>query len=205
MRIAPLTSLYTMRSSSQYLLFVTALTLYGCGWFSHQEPTRANDAPPLVMAERVAPRPLPQVEIEKDAEPVRQIKPWSPRFIATGLACGIMIEFTGVKKDKPLHARYAGLELRRFSADPGSMADNIKQPASITSIASSDPLHRDPLLLSTTINDAKQAFFKVPPGKYLLRQTKEWADQTYIRDVEVREGNYSVISIPVRVPANNQP
>ncbi len=194
-----------MRSSSLYLLAITAFCISGCAWFSSKEPVKTADAVPLVMAEKVAPRPLPQVEIEKNAEPVPQVKSWTPRFIATGLACGIMIEFTGVKKDKPLHARYAGLELRRFPADPGSMADNIKQPASITSIASSDPLHRDPLLLSTTINDAKQAFFKVPPGKYLLRQTKEWADQTYIRDVEVREGNYSVISIPVRVPANNQP
>ena len=90
-----------------------------------------------------------------------------------------MVEFTGLKQDAKLNARYAGVELRRAVPD--------------TSLAAT-------FTLTTTINDLRQAFFKVPPGVYFLRQTRAWAEQSYIREVEVREGNYSVITIGVLNP-----
>lgn len=136
--------------------------------------------------------PQPETEIEETTEfqgvedslPTPQLlanaRTWSPQFIATGFASGIMIEFTGLKKNAELRARYAGIELQPISQD----STGLQLPPSIT--------------LTTTINDLRQAFFKVRPGKYLLRQTREWAEQSYVRDIEVKEGSYSIVSIGVK-------
>ena len=97
-----------------------------------------------------------------------------------------MVEFTGLKKNAELHARYAGIALER--ADPDSLAQVFP------------PI----LTLTTTINDLRQAFFKVPPGKYLFHQTKAWANKSLLRDVEVKEGSYSVIRIEVFNPRPQQ-
>ena len=124
-------------------------------------------------------------EVESPSPTVDQLagaKTWSPKFIATGSASGIMVEFTGLKKDAELRARYAGIELHPAFQDSGGM----HLPASIR--------------LSTTINDLRQAFFKVRPGKYLVRQTKDWAEQSYVKDIEVKEGSYSIVSFGVLNP-----
>jgi hypothetical protein len=112
-------------------------------------------------------------------EALKNARTWTPQFIPTGFASGIMVEFTGLKQNAKLNARFAGIELQRSVQD-------TSLPATLT--------------LTTTINDLRQAFFKVRPGVYLLRQTKAWAEQSYIRAVEVREGNYSVITIGVLNP-----
>ena len=124
-------------------------------------------------------------EVESPSPRVDQLanaREWSPKFIATGSASGIMVEFTGLKKDAELRARYAGIELRPVVQDSGV----THLPASIT--------------LSTTINGLRQAFFKVRPGKYLVRQSKDCAEKSYIRDIVVKEGSYSIVSFGVLNP-----
>lgn len=191
--------------SAKYLLSIGTLCFCGCGLFSHQELT-TPPAPPLsVSSENLRQTPAAELRIERDADSIGPIRSWIPHFIPTGLACGIMIEFKGVKKDKPLHARYAGIELRRYPPAVTSVVSATEQIGPTISSSRIDMPRYGPFVIGTTINDQKQAFFKVPPGKYLLRQTKEWADQTFIDNVVVREGNYSVVSIPVRIPANTQP
>jgi hypothetical protein len=121
-----------------------------------------------------------------------------------------MVEFTGVKKDKPLHARYAGIELRRYpaAADPAASASTqltLNEQGNDFVPAPFDVDRAEPIVLTTNINDVKQAFFKVPPGAYVFRQTREWADQSYIGGVIVRDGSYSVIIVPVKIPGAGQP
>ena len=128
-------------------------------------------------AARDAPQGEPEVAVQDSAQPTEPSqapslppsqqagRAWTPRFIPTGSASGIMIEFTGLKKNAELHARYAGIELQHIARDSSTQV----LPSTLT--------------FTTTINDLRQAFFKVSPGKYLLRQTKAWADQSTIRDV----------------------
>jgi hypothetical protein len=111
-----------------------------------------------------------------------QDRPWQSRFIPTGFACGLMVEFTGLKKDAQLNARYCSVEL---------------VPASHTDTSG---VQLKPLTLTTQINDLNQAFFKVPPGEYTFRQLKEWADQSRVMALHIREGNYSVITLDVYQP-----
>ncbi len=111
-------------------------------------------------------------------------------FIPTGSACGIMVEFTGLKKNKPLNARFCALELQHYPA--GTAA-----PDSLFLVGGAFPEGGKVLSLTSAINDLRQAFFKVQPGTYLVRQTRDWADRSFIRNVEVRDGSYSVIFIDV--------
>ncbi len=109
--------------------------------------------------------------------------PWTPRFVQTGLASGVMLEFTGIKKGKTLNAKSANIELRRYlhdtlSGHPGSLAAQLSSP----------------MKAQAALNNLHQAFFKVQPGTYFLRVTNPWADRKMIRDVVVRDGEYSVLS-----------
>lgn len=98
-----------------------------------------------------------------------------------------MVEFTGLKKDAALRARYSSIELKRIQVPSAENSKNIlrDQTGVIT--------------LNTTINNLRQAFYKVPPGKYIVRHTKDWGEKTFVQDVEIREGNYSVIRINVNI------
>jgi len=127
-----------------------------------------------------------------DPSPLEFANAWSPHFVRTGLSTGIMVQFTGLKKHAKLGARYSGIELWRYPED--SVATYL-QTQSTAEMPGEN--RRDSLTLTSTINYLRQAFFKVSPGIYLFRQTKNWADQSYIRGVEVREGNYSVVTVAV--------
>jgi hypothetical protein len=105
---------------------------------------------------------------------------WSPRYVQTGLASGIMVEFTGLKKGKTLQAKFANIELRRYLAD--SASQGALPPVS------------GPMRAQTTINNLHQAFFKVQPGRYFLRLTNPWADRRMVRGLEVKEGQYAVVA-----------
>ncbi len=111
-----------------------------------------------------------------------------------------MVEFTGLKKTAQLNARYAFIELRRL---PAEIAPAPKTASPVGYLENRPPVEApraadaEPMLFRTTINDLRQAFFNVPPGKYFFRQTKDWADRSVIRNLEVREGHYSVIRIDV--------
>lgn len=188
--------------------FACFLVIAGCASSSRQAAVSSRDTSNAISKEPV--EPMIGDTVGDSTSRSLQMKAWQQKFIPTGLASGIMIEFTGVKKDKPLHARYAGIELRRYPSSPLNETPSGKQLASIHQEARStaepfDVLRLEPFSLSATINDVKQAFFKVPPGKYILRQTKEWADQGFFGDVIVREGNYSVVIIPVHIPGSSQP
>jgi hypothetical protein len=108
---------------------------------------------------------------------------WTPRFVATGLASGVMLEFTGMKKGKTLNAKTANIELRRYLHD--------------TLSAGAGPLTAQlsgPMKAQAAVNNLHQAFFKVQPGTYFLRVTNPWADRRVTRDVVVHDGEYSVLS-----------
>ena len=97
-----------------------------------------------------------------------------------------MVEFTGMKNNKPPNARNSSIELQKYPID----STGARPSSVITS--------------TSIINDIGQAFFKVTPGVYLVRHTKNWADKSYIRDVEVREGSYSIIQIQVINPRSSK-
>lgn len=148
--------------------------------FAGCAPSHQETAPDAWQHPSERSSPGPVAPPPPSVEELSSARSWTPRFIATGFASGIMVEFTGLKANAPLHANYAGIELRKTPADSASPATQS---------------------LTATINDLRQAFFKVKPGVYALRQTRQWADQSYIQNVEVREGNYSVVTIGVLVPA----
>lgn len=105
------------------------------------------------------------------------ITDWVPRFVSTGVSSGIMIEYTGFKTDKPVNARFAFLEIADLDKDSGFVE------------------------LRTRINDLRQAFFTVDPGQYIVRHVTPWAEQKFFRDVTVKEGEYSIISVTVLIPS----
>lgn len=86
-----------------------------------------------------------------------------------------MVEFTGMKKGKPLNARFACIEVGQAGLP-------------------------DVKTYTTTINPLRQAFFEITPGVYTVHQTRAWADQSSIRDLRVKEGHYSVLHIAVINP-----
>jgi len=185
------------------LLIIFPLILAGC---SSSNDVTGNDPDMSPAAADDSSEIAQDVVAEDSAARIPPMKSWIPKYIQTGLASGIMVEFTGVKKDKPLHARYAAIELFRYPA-PGDASDRSANQLTLNEEGNDfvpvpfDVDQAASIALTTTINDVKQAFFKVPPGAYVFRQTREWAEQSYISSVIVRDGSYSVIMIPVKIPA----
>ncbi|MBI1806594.1 MAG: hypothetical protein HYR76_06030 [Ignavibacteria bacterium] len=175
------------------------IAIIGCS-HSSKETTKADSVSPsrFLQEEPSVSNDVPSAE----RSPIDHAKLWNPRFIQTGATSGIMIEFTGVKKNKPLRARFSTIELWRYPLNTLRMQEY--SASGFTAKNNRSNLHSKDtsgvITLSTTINDLRQAFFKVAPGKYLLHQTKEWADQSYIKDVNVLEGNYSILQIDVFTP-----
>ena len=101
---------------------------------------------------------------------------WIPRYVSTGVSSGIMVEFTGFKTDKPVNAKYSFIEIAEADSD--------------TTFSE----------MRTQINDLRQAFFTVPPGRYIVRHVTTWADQRFFRDVVVTDGSYSIVSVTVLIP-----
>ena len=170
---------------NRYLRLARVTLLVACAGCSKSTlETAKNDPPaPMLTIDRELPKPSP---VRIDSAALSRMKPWRPHFIPTGSACGIMVEFTGLKKNKQLNARFCTLELQRWGADT-SVADSLSSPLTGSKIVS----------LTSPINDLRQAFFKVSPGIYLVRQTREWADRSYFRNVEVQDGSYSIMFIDV--------
>ena len=108
------------------------------------------------------------------------ILPWIPRYISTGISSGIMVEFTGFRTDKPMNARYSFLEYGQMEND-----------TTYTQIRSS-------------INDLRQAFFTLPPGRYIVRHTTTWAEQHFTRDVVVKDGQYCILPVTVLIPTSTK-
>jgi len=190
------------------LLIIFPLILAGCSSSSNDLAGKDSEIVPTAVDDSSE---NPQDEITEDVVTrIPPMKSWTPKYIQTGLASGIMVEFTGVKKDKPLHARYAGIELFRYPA-AGEAGDRAANQLTLNAEGNDfvpapfDVERTEPIVLTTTINDVKQASFKVPPGAYVFRQTREWAEQSYISGVIVRDGNYSVVMIPVKIPGAGQP
>src|SRR5262249_53539587 len=158
-------------------IFIILIFISGCS-SSHQEATNRS---PAQLQEPVAQeQPAPESEpLAPAPDLLSEARRWTPQFIPTGFASGIMLEFTGLKSSAKLNARYSGIELARMKPD-----------------SSLPPV----LKLTSTINDLRQAFFRVRPGLYLVRQTRAWAEQTVVKEVEVRDGNYSVVMFDVINP-----
>jgi hypothetical protein len=201
-----------MRYVGAQVLLIFPLILAGCTSSSNDLAVKNAELSPVTSEDTSA--NAPEANSPEPATHVSPMKSWTPKYIQTGLASGIMVEFTGVKKDKPLHARYAGIELRRYPAasDPADHApDRASNQLTLNAQGNDfvpapfDVDRAEPIVLTTSINDVKQAFFKVPPGAYVFRQAREWADQSYIGGVIVRDGSYSVIMIPVKIPGAGQP
>lgn len=160
-------------------IFIILTFSAGCSSSREEVVNKPPPPPQEIITQDATAEQEAETTLPPSAEPLLEARRWSPLFIKTGFASGIMVEFTGLKENAKLNARYAGIELQRVTPDT---------------------LFPSTFNLTSTINDLRQAFFKVRPGWYLLRQTRLWAEQTYIRDVEVREGNYSVVRIEVFNP-----
>jgi hypothetical protein len=104
------------------------------------------------------------------------ITSWTPRFISTGISTGIMVEFTGFRTDKPVNAKYSYLEFGETDNDSTFLQTRSQ------------------------INDLRQAFFSLPPGRYIIRHITPWAEQRFIGNVMVRDEEYSIITVNVLVP-----
>jgi hypothetical protein len=179
------------------LVVFTVALLAGCS-SSHQAPVMEAPVASAAVTPMQAPVDTPVVAVE-DPVPAITEKTWKPKFIPTGFASGIMVEFTGLKNNATLHAHFASLELNPQSAgvNPGTNASvNSDTPP---------PIQEASFRLTATINDLRQAFFKVTPGLYHIRQTKDWAEDTLVKNVEVREGSYSVVQLAVKNPKSVKP
>ncbi len=134
--------------------------------------------PPLTRIEPGLPipfHPLPKFAGQFALTPDTIVK-WVPRYIPSGFATGIMIEFKGVKEGKTLNAQFSILQCARLDLDTTFQR------------------------LYSKINDLRQAFFSLPAGTYMIRHSTPWADQSIICDVTVLNGKYSVIELSVARP-----
>ncbi len=102
-----------------------------------------------------------------------------------------MVEFGGMKKGKSVNARYAILDVWRYPVVSGVSPEHRSSDLRSDSTASAF------VRLFATINDLRQAFFKTSAGRYVIRHVTSWADERYIRDVIVREGSYSIVTVNV--------
>jgi hypothetical protein len=173
-----------------YCALAFAVALAGCSGSAPEERTAptAASAPPVVLTDTLSDLSAALPGQTQDDEILDQAllesaSPWTPRYVPTGLASGVMLEFTGVKKGKTLNAKVANIELRRY------LHDTVAAPAGGPLPALSGPMRTQ-----APINNLHQAFFKVQPGTYFLRVTNPWADRKVMRGVVVREGEYSVLS-----------
>jgi hypothetical protein len=150
----------------------------GCTTATRESTQSASPADEYLSERGSSPNASLQLEPARAAveEGERVAVPWKPKFIPTGLSSGVMIEFTGMKKDRPVNARFASIELQQAGSSAGGK------------------------VYTSTINSLRQAFFKVPPGTYTLRQIKAWADPVVVRDLVVQEGQYSLLYIAVLNP-----
>jgi hypothetical protein len=167
---------------------IFALALFaGCSSSTRDEQRTPPPAPAPARLDTLSDLSAAVPDQPDDDTPEQELlesaQPWSPRFVQTGLASGIMVEFTGIKKGKTLQAKFANIELHRY------LADTTAPPP-----AGTMPQVSGLMRTQATINNLHQAFFKVQPGKYFFRLTNPWADRRMIRDLEVREGAYSVLS-----------
>ncbi len=128
------------------------------------------------------PPELPRFTPHAIVPPEEIVRPWHPRYVTTGISTGIMVDYNGMKKGRLVQARYAILDTWKcgYASPPRAELD---------ASAFTRTLKR--------INDVGQAFFAVPPGRYIVRHAADWGDQTYLRDVIVREGSYSIITVTV--------
>jgi hypothetical protein len=166
-----------------YIAVIVAVVFAGCIGTKQSgavdTKTSYASPPPASPNDQETTAPAPPSAAKKERD-------WTPKFIPTGFASGIMVEFTGMKKDATLHARYASIELHPVAGDRNPDAAR--------------PLLDLPYILTSTINDLRQSFFKVAPGKYRIRQVKDWAEQSIVANVEVQEGSYSVVQFEVINP-----
>ncbi len=140
------------------------------------------------------PHTLPPVARHPIAASFDTMRAWTPRYITTGISTGIMVEFSGMKKGKQLNARYAILDVWRCPNGPAT--GGVVHPAAAPGDSGESAFVR----LFATINDLRQAFFQTSAGRYMIRHTTPWADQRYIRDVIVRPGSYSIVTVGVLAP-----
>src|SRR5580765_4336443 len=94
------------------IFLLIPLILAGCSSSANDVASQDQGIAPSAYEDSSA--NAPEESAPDTATRIPPMKSWIPKYIQTGLASGIMVEFTGVKKDKPLHARYAGIELRRY-------------------------------------------------------------------------------------------
>ncbi len=152
-------------------IILLALGFFNCS--SVQIPPLLYPASP---PETLISPPPPEYHWWKKSSHPDTIAHWIPRYVSTGISSGIMVEYTGFKSDKPVNARYAFLELA--------------QPDNDSTFGE----------MRTRINDLRQAFFTLPPGTYIVRHTTPWAEQKFIGNVTVKDGEYSIISVTVLIP-----
>jgi len=163
-----------MRTVRYFLLRVVCIAaLAGC----HQAAEIQHTEQP---SSQVVEMPSTDSSIESVTRPpIDSAHDWYPRYIPTGASSGIMIEFTGLKKDRILNAHYAFIQVW-----PDSVVNDSAGAQTLLS----------------RINDLHQAFFPLTPGNYRVRQMKEWAERSLYHNIVVREGHYSIIPLDVAGP-----
>jgi hypothetical protein len=136
---------------------------------------------------------------------LRSAPVWSPSYISTGLSTGIMIASAtpnGTRMSMDLW-RYpietTAVVVIEPVADPTDPRKSVERPVPYLEIRS------DLVILNTTINDLGQAFFKVPPGTYLLHPRLSKEQNIYVAGVEVREGSYAIVAVHPEAPRASMP
>jgi hypothetical protein len=156
-------------SGSIFIILVCGVALSGC---HHSGQLQRSDT----FAQATSTEPA---YVTVTRFPVDTLQPWNPKYIQTGASSGIMVEFTGLKKDRPLNAHYALIQVWRDSL----LGDTSR-----------------PQTLLSQINEFHQAFFPLAPGTYLMRQMKEWADRSIFQNVVVKEDHYAIVPLDVAGP-----
>jgi hypothetical protein len=164
------------------LSFFTGLLAAGC--ISSAPPVEPLPSPPVIiqLALRPAPGDVPRLCASPDPTIL-----WIPKYIITGISSGLMVEYLNLPRT-PAQVRRAVIDAWRTDIPVSSSRKqrNIERDS-----LGSTAFQR----ISAAVNGLGQAFIPLRPGTYMVRQLSPWAEQIYTREVLVRDGSYSVLTI----------
>lgn len=129
-----------------------------------------------------------------DAARLRHESPAQSKFVATGFSSGLMLQFDA--SNPSLRPSHIGVDIWKYPLDTlPAQERSDKNGASQSSHVIQLEIRNETVSLTSVINDLGQAFFKIPPGTYLVRPKLATLNFDYFVGVEVKAGKYSIVPL----------
>ena len=129
------------------------------------------------------------------ADRLRHATPAETKFVATGFSSGLMLQLDASRPSiRPPHI---GVDMWRYPLDTVLIQESARRSQSTRGDnAFQLEIRNETVSLTSVINDLGQAFFKIPPGTYLVRPKLATLNFDYAVGIEVKAGKYSIVPLP---------